>query len=65
MTGTIYTTTVEGKAYRYWSDFIRRGSFAEDEEGNRKQIKWSGYLTKDLTARKAIACAFGHKSFRK
>lgn len=65
MIGTIYTTTVEGNVYRYWSDFIRRGSFAEDEEGNRKQIKGSGYITKDLTARKAIACVFGHKSFRK
>ena len=65
MTGTVHTTTVEGKTYRYWSDFIMRGTYAEDEDGNRKRIKGSGYLTKDLTARKAIALVFGHKSFRK
>lgn len=65
MIGTIHTTTVEGKTYKYYSDFIYRGTFAEDEEGNRKLIKSSGYISKDLTARKAIAIVFGHKTFRK
>lgn len=65
MKGTIYTTTVEGKTYKYWNDFMYRGTFAENEDGEVKQIKGSGYLTKDLTARKAIACTFGHKTFRK
>lgn len=65
MKGTIYTTTVEGKEYKYWSDYIYRGTFAENEDGEVKQIKCNGYITKDLTVRKAIAIRFGHNSFRK
>lgn len=65
MIGKIETTTVEGKIYKYWSDFIKRGTFAEDEEGIVKCIKGSGYLGNDLSVRKAIAVAFGHRTFRK
>lgn len=65
MTGTIRTTTVQGKTYKFWSDFMKRGTFAEDENGTVKQIASSGYIHKDLTARKAIACVFGLESFRK
>lgn len=65
MTGTIKTTTVEGKIYKVWSDFIKRATYAEAEDGTVKMIRGSGYLNNDLSIRKAIACVFHHKSFRK
>ena len=65
MRGTVRTTTVEGKEYKVWSDFIARGTFAEAEDGTVKQIKGNGYIKDDLTVRKAIAVQFGHNSFRK
>ena len=58
-------TTVQGRTYKYYSDFIARGTFAEAEDGTVKQISWSGYITNDLTVRKAISNAFGLSSFRK
>lgn len=60
---TIYT--VMGMQYKVWGDFIARGCFAEGPDGQVKQISWSGYITRDLTVRKAIACQFGLASFRK
>lgn len=64
--GNMHNTTVEGTGYEFWSDMIMRGTFAMNTEtGDVKQIKGSGYIHKDLTARKAIAAAFGHDTFRK
>ena len=65
MRGQIHTTTVEGKVYKYWSDFSWRATFAENEDGDVVKIHGNGYIHKDLTARKAIAAAFGHKTFKK
>lgn len=66
MNGKIYTTTIKGSGYTYWADFIMRATYAKCEAtGEVKMIKGSGYLNNDLTARKAIACAFGLDSFRK
>ena len=65
MTGTVRTTTVNGKQYKVWSDFIKRGTFAESESGEVKMISGSGYIHKDLTVRKAIALVFGLDTFRK
>lgn len=65
MIGTIKTTTVEGKKYEVWSDFIKRATFAKSEDGEIKRICGGSYLTKDLTIRKAIANTFKHNSFRK
>ena len=58
-------TTVEGKRYKVWSDFIMRATYAEDENGTVRAICTSGYISKDLTIRKEIAIRFGHKTFRK
>ena len=58
-------TTVQGQTYTYWADFIRRGMYAQNESGEVREIKGSGYLNNDLTIRKAIAAAFGLTSFRK
>lgn len=65
MKGQVRICTVMGKQYKVWSDFIKRGSFAEDSDGVVKQISWSGYIHNDLTVRKAIAGAFGLTSFKK
>ena len=59
------TTTVAGKTYTVWSDYIKRGTFAADENGTEKRIAGGSYLNNDLTIRKAIAAAFGLKTFRK
>jgi hypothetical protein len=58
-------TTVAGKAFTVWADYIARGMYAEDEHGNVKRIYGSGYLSNDLTVRKAIASSFGLPTFRK
>ena len=65
MKGQIRTTTIAGKQYKVWSDFIARATFAEDESGTIKAISTSGYIHNDLTVRKAIACVFGLSTFRK
>lgn len=66
MTGTIHTTTVQGTTYEHYADFIKRGTFARNiETGEAKQISHNGYISNDLTVRKAIAIAFGLNSFRK
>lgn len=56
---------VAGKTYVVWGDFIARGTFAENEEGEIKQISYSGYISNDLTVRKAIQSAFQLDTFSK
>lgn len=66
MTGTIRTTTVNKINFEVWSDFIKRGTFAKNAEtGEVKQISSSGYVSNDLTTRKAIAIVFHLPTFRK
>ena len=65
MTGKITVHHVAGKTFKVWADFNKRGCFAEDENGTIKQISGSGYITNDLTVRKAIANKFGLSTFRK
>lgn len=65
MTSKIKTTKVMGKQYEVWGDFILRAMVARNEDGEEKIIRRSGYLTNDLSIRKAIADSFGLASFRK
>lgn len=65
MKSTIKTTTVAGKTFTVWSDYMKRGTYAEDENGTEKRIAGGSYLTNDLTIRKAIAATFGLATFRK
>lgn len=65
MTGNIRTTTVQGAIYEVWSDYFNRCTYAKNADGVTKAISNSGYIHNDLTVRKAIACVFGHSSFRK
>lgn len=64
MKGTIKTTTVCGKTFNVWSDFMKKGTYAEDENGEIKRISGS-YLSNDLTIRKEIAIRWHMPTFRK
>ena len=59
------TVTVNGKTFRVWADYLIRGMCAEDERGNIKKIYGGGYLSNELSIRKAIAASFGLPTFRK
>lgn len=63
--GSVVDATVQGKTYKVWSDFSRRSTLAEAEDGVVCEISAGGYIHKDLTVRKAIAAAWGLGSFRK
>ncbi len=66
MGGEIRETSVQGVKYLTRSDFIMRGTYAENTAtGETKMIKDGGYVSNDLSLRKAIATAFGLESFRK
>lgn len=63
---TVKQTTVSGKKFNYWADIIERAEIAEDiETGEVKAIRYNGYLSNDLSVRKAIAMTFGLPTFRK
>lgn len=59
------TTTVAGETYEVWSDMFMRGTFARNAAGEIKQISYSGYISNDLTVRKAIMHAYKLATFRK
>lgn len=65
MTGKITMHTVAGQQFKVWSDFNKRGTFAEAEDGTVKQISSSGYIHNDLTVRKEIALRFNLPTFRR
>jgi hypothetical protein len=65
MKSSIRKVTVAGKTFTVWADYIIRGMCAEDERGNIKKICGGGYMSNDLTIRKAIAAAWNLPTFRK
>lgn len=65
MKSNLKNTTVAGKTFTVWSDYIKRGTYATDETGAEKRIAGGTYLNNDLTIRKAIAAAFHLATFRK
>ena len=65
MKSMITTTTVAGKTFKVWGDYMKRGTYAADENGVEKRIYGGGYLNNDLTIRKEIAATFGLATFRK
>lgn len=59
-------TIVAGRKYEHWADFSHIGTYAQDMETKEvRRICGGGYLSNDLTVRKAIAGAFGLPTFRK
>ena len=66
MMGERTETQVAGIKFEHWADFIQRGCFAQNmETGEIKQISWNGYISNELTVRKAIASKFKLRTFRK
>ena len=66
MKGSIKNTQVSGLEFEVYSDFIARATFATNKQtGETKKIHGSGYLSNDLSIRKAIACTFQLPTFRK
>ena len=67
MKGTVKTIKMnkQTRTFKVWSDFIKRATFAKDENGTIKCIHDCGYIKNELSIRKAIANAFGLESFRK
>ena len=61
----IITMNKGTRTFKVWSDYIKRETLAEDENGVIKTISSSGYISNELTIRKAIALVFGLNSFRK
>lgn len=54
MKGQIRNFEIKGQQFKVWSDFIQRGTFAENERGEVKQISYSGYIHAERTVKKAI-----------
>ena len=66
ITGTPMATTVQGITFVVYSDFIKRATMAYNTETEEiSPIHTSGYLSNDLSIRKAIASEWKFKSFRK
>ena len=63
---TIHETQVAGIKFTYVGDFVKRATIATNTvTGETKAISESGYLSNDLSVRKAISYVFGLKTFRK
>lgn len=58
-------TMVNGMKFKVWNDTTRRATFAESEDGRVEKIHDCGYITADLTIRKAIAMVYNLPTFRK
>lgn len=54
MKGNVRNIEVNGRQFKVWSDFIERGTFAENENGEVKQLKGGGYISAERTVKKAI-----------
>ena len=65
MKSAITVHQVAGKQFKVWADYIMRAMYAQDEAGEVRMIRGSGYLNKDLSIRKAIANSFRLETFRK
>ena len=54
MKGNVRNIEVNGRQFKVWSDFIERGTFAENENGEVRQLKDGGYISAERTVKKAI-----------
>ena len=63
---TLDQTKVAGVQFIYWPDYIDRSMYAQNCDTMAiKKICGSGYISNDLTVRKAIASAFNLETFRR
>ena len=49
---------VNGKEYGLTHDFIMRATFATSDTGDRRRISTCGYISNEITVRRAIRRAF-------
>lgn len=56
---------VSGQIFYVESNYAYRGTVARNSDGEIRAISQSGYISNDLSVRKAIAIAFGLPTFRK
>lgn len=62
----VQNTQVAGRQFIYWPDFVDRATYAQDVLTNKiERISAGGYISNDLTVRKAIASVFKLRTFRK
>ena len=65
MTHTYDTYRVNGRLFMVWSDFRMRATYAQDLGSlSTRTLSRNGYISNELTVRKAIARAYGMNSFR-
>lgn len=50
--------TVNGQEFQVFSDFIKRGTFAESLDGEIKVLSLGGYISAPATVKKAIKRVF-------
>ena len=66
MKQNIRFTKVNGIEFEVWTDIVARSTIAMNcNTGVCKALTKGGYVSKDLTVRKAIAERFGLETFRK
>ena len=58
MKGQTRNFEVKGQQFKVWSDFIQRGTFAENEQGEVKRLSGGGYISAERTVKRAIRVAF-------
>lgn len=66
MKENIRFTKVNGIEFQVWTDITARSTIAMNcNTGRAKALTKGGYISNDLTVRKAIALAFDLPTFRK
>ena len=58
MITSTYNVTIKGQEFTVYSDIIRRGTFAKDQNGVEKTLRSSGDLSNINSVKKAIKLMF-------
>ena len=58
MKANVRNIEVNGRQFKVRSDFIERGTFAENENGEVKRLIGGGYISAERTVKKAIKREF-------
>lgn len=58
MKANVRNIEVNGRNFKVWSDFIQRGTFAENENGEIKRLCGGGYISAERTVKREIKRVF-------
>lgn len=58
MKANVRNIEVNGRNFKVWSDFIQRGTFAENENGEIKRLRGGGYISAERTVKREIKRVF-------